>query len=141
MSAHPTRARANLKSEIRNPRSEITGPSSRRRIRPPRRPGTRVGYERPSTMSCWRNSKKKGWRAALGCITLGRRFIGVVHEIIDDRSDVVMRGTQGLTVGCARCHDHKFDPISTRDYYSLYGVFAGSFEKTVPLDLTPEKTE
>ncbi len=71
--------------------------------------------------------------AALGFLTLGRRFLGVVHDIIDDRIDVVMRGTQGLTVGCARCHDHKFDPIPTRDYYSLYGVFNGAYEKLVPL--------
>jgi hypothetical protein len=34
----------------------------------------------------------------------------------------------GLTVACARCHDHKFDPIPSRDYYSLYGVFASSME-------------
>src|SRR2546421_4429861 len=65
--------------------------------------------------------------------TLGRRFLGVVHDIIDDRIDVVMRGMQALTVGCARCHDHKFDPIPTRDYYSLYGVFAGCNEREVPL--------
>ncbi len=71
--------------------------------------------------------------AAMGYLTLGRRFLGVVHDIIDDRIDVVMRGTQGLTVGCARCHDHKFDPIPTKDYYSLYGVFAGCSERTVPL--------
>jgi hypothetical protein len=56
-----------------------------------------------------------------------------VHDIIDDRIDVVMRGTQALTVGCARCHDHKFDPIPTKDYYSLYGVFAGCNEREVPL--------
>jgi hypothetical protein len=43
-----------------------------------------------------------------------------------------MRGTQGLTVACARCHDHKFDPIPTRDYYALYGVFQSSAEKVVP---------
>ena len=72
--------------------------------------------------------------AAMGFLTLGRRFLGVVHDIIDDRIDVLMRGTQGLTVGCARCHDHKFDPIPTKDYYSLYGVFAASTERTVALN-------
>jgi mono/diheme cytochrome c family protein len=66
--------------------------------------------------------------AAMGYLTLGRRFLNNVHDIIDDRIDVVMRGLQGLTVSCARCHDHKFDPIPTRDYYSLYGVFASSTE-------------
>jgi uncharacterized protein DUF1549 len=40
-----------------------------------------------------------------------------------DRVDVVSRGFLGLTVGCARCHDHKYDPIPTRDYYALAGVF------------------
>ncbi|MGZ5518357.1 MAG: PSD1 and planctomycete cytochrome C domain-containing protein, partial [Limisphaerales bacterium] len=72
--------------------------------------------------------------AAMGYLTMGRRFLGVVHDIIDDRIDVTMRGMQGLTVGCARCHDHKFDPIPTKDYYSLYGVFAGCYERTVALD-------
>lgn len=70
--------------------------------------------------------------AAMGFLTLGRRFLGVTHDIIDDRIDVVMRGTQALTVACARCHDHKFDPIPTRDYYSLYGVFQSSTEALVP---------
>ncbi|MFN0218436.1 MAG: PSD1 and planctomycete cytochrome C domain-containing protein, partial [Hyphomicrobium sp.] len=66
--------------------------------------------------------------AALGFLTLGRRFLNNPHDIIDDRIDVVCRGTMALTVGCARCHDHKFDPVPTRDYYSLYGVFASSHE-------------
>lgn len=70
--------------------------------------------------------------AAMGFLTLGRRFLGVTHDIIDDRIDVVMRGTQALTVACARCHDHKFDPIPTRDYYSLYGIFQSSAEELVP---------
>ena len=55
-------------------------------------------------------------------------FLGNQHDIIDDRIDVLSRGTLALTVSCARCHDHKFDPIPTADYYSLYGVFASSHE-------------
>ncbi len=70
--------------------------------------------------------------AAMGFLTLGRRFLNNAHDIIDDRIDVVTRGLMGLTVSCARCHDHKFDPIPTRDYYSLHGVFASSIE---PADL------
>jgi mono/diheme cytochrome c family protein len=66
--------------------------------------------------------------AALGFLTLGRRFLNNQPDIIDDRIDVVTRGTMGLTVTCARCHDHKFDPVPTRDYYSLYGIFASSHE-------------
>ncbi len=66
--------------------------------------------------------------AALGFLTLGRRFLNNQPDIIDDRIDVITRGTMGLTVACARCHDHKFDPIPTKDYYSLYGVFASSSE-------------
>jgi len=67
--------------------------------------------------------------AAMGFLTLGRRFLGVKHDIIDDRIDVVCRGMMGMTVGCARCHDHKFDPIPIKDYYSLYGVFDSSTER------------
>ena len=70
--------------------------------------------------------------AALGFLTLGRRFLNVQADIIDDRIDVVCRGTMALTVACARCHDHKYDPIPTADYYSLYGVFASSREPAEP---------
>ncbi len=66
--------------------------------------------------------------AAMGYLTVGRRFLFNNHDIIDDRIDVVSRGLLGLTVTCARCHDHKFDPVPTADYYSLYGVFASSIE-------------
>ena len=66
--------------------------------------------------------------AAMGYLTLGRRFLNNQHDIIDDRIDVVTRGLMGLTVTCARCHDHKYDPIPMADYYSLYGVFANSSE-------------
>lgn len=66
--------------------------------------------------------------AAMGFLTVGRRFMNRQHDIIDDRIDVVTRGFLGLSVACARCHDHKFDPIPTADYYSLHGVFASSEE-------------
>ena len=49
-----------------------------------------------------------------------------------DRIDVVSRGFLGLTVGCARCHDHKYDPIPTRDYYAMAGVFASTTYKEYP---------
>jgi hypothetical protein len=70
--------------------------------------------------------------AAMGFLTVGRRFLNNREDIIDDRIDVVTRGLLGLTVSCARCHDHKFDPIPTADYYSLYGVFASSVEPKEP---------
>ncbi|MEZ5355172.1 MAG: PSD1 and planctomycete cytochrome C domain-containing protein [Bryobacteraceae bacterium] len=50
-----------------------------------------------------------------------------------DRIDVVTRGFLGLTAACARCHDHKFDPITTRDYYGLGGVFASTEYREIPL--------
>lgn len=61
---------------------------------------------------------------AMGYLTLGRRFLNNRHDIIDDQIDVTTRGMMALTVTCARCHDHKYDPIPAADYYSLYGVFA-----------------
>jgi mono/diheme cytochrome c family protein len=79
--------------------------------------------------------------AALGFLTCGRRFVNNLPDVIDDRIDVVMRGTQALTVSCARCHDHKFDPIPTQDYYSLYGIFAGSTERIAPLVDSPARTK
>lgn len=73
------------------------------------------------------------WRlAAMGFLTLGRMYDNNLHDIIDDQIDTVSRGFLGLTVSCARCHDHKYDSIPTSDYYSLYGVFASS---EVPLEL------
>src|SRR5205823_10357566 len=50
-----------------------------------------------------------------------------------DRVDVVTRGFLGLTVGCARCHDHKYDPIPQKDYYSLAGVFRNTEYHEYPL--------
>ena len=64
--------------------------------------------------------------AALGFLTVGRTFRGNSNDIIDDRIDLVTRGLMGLTVACARCHDHKYEPIGIDDYYALHGIFASS---------------
>lgn len=61
--------------------------------------------------------------AALGFITVGKRFQNN-DDTIDERIDATTKGFLGLTVSCARCHDHKFDPIPAADYYSLHGIFA-----------------
>ena len=75
------------------------------------------------------NAKKNpATLAAMGFVTLGDHFNGNMGDIINDRIDVTTKAFLGLTVTCARCHDHKFDPIPTADYYSLYGVFANSIE-------------
>ncbi|MDF1853053.1 MAG: PSD1 and planctomycete cytochrome C domain-containing protein [Verrucomicrobiales bacterium] len=63
--------------------------------------------------------------AALGFLTVGRQYRNV-HDRLDDQIDVISRGLLGLTVSCARCHDHKFDPIPTTDYYALHASLAPS---------------
>src|SRR4051812_14612830 len=76
---------------------------------------------------------------ALGFLGLGPWFYdnGAVEvtraDERHDRVDVVTRGFLGLTVGCARCHDHKYDPIPQADYYSLAGVFLDTSYKEYPL--------
>ena len=66
---------------------------------------------------------------ATGFLTLGAKVLAEVDEqkmemdIVDEQVDTFGRSILGLSLGCARCHDHKFDPISTRDYYALAGIF------------------
>jgi hypothetical protein len=62
---------------------------------------------------------------ALGFLSLG--------DDANERLDVTTRSLLGLTVGCAQCHDHKYDPIPTQDYYSLLGVFRSTQDHEVPL--------
>jgi mono/diheme cytochrome c family protein len=75
--------------------------------------------------------------AALGFLTLGNRFDNMQNDIINDRIDVTTKAFMALTVSCARCHDHKFDPIPTADYYALYDVFANCAEPKEPLWIKP----
>jgi mono/diheme cytochrome c family protein len=72
---------------------------------------------------------------ALGFFALGPVYYGDPKKLdqLDDRIDTLTRGFLGLTVACARCHDHKFDPIPTKDYYALAGVFASTEYDEFPL--------
>jgi hypothetical protein len=93
---------------------------------------------------------------ATGFLAVTRRFGYNRHHqhhlTISDTIDTVGKSLLGLSIGCARCHDHKFDPISAADYYGLYGIFAstnypfpGAEEQTRPQDfaslLPPEETQ
>ena len=75
----------------------------------------------------------------VGYLALGPWFHTVVEPVkaradeLQDRIDVVSRGFLGLTVACARCHDHKYDPIPTRDYYAIGGVLTSTEYKEEPL--------
>jgi hypothetical protein len=74
---------------------------------------------------------------ATGFLALGAKALAQVdkkkmlYDVWDEQVDVTSRAFLGLTMACARCHDHKFDPILTKDYYSMVGMFAStrSFEK------------
>jgi Protein of unknown function (DUF1553)/Protein of unknown function (DUF1549) len=66
------------------------------------------------------------YRAGLG-------FYALSPEFQDERVDATTRGFMALTVACAQCHDHKFDPIPTRDYYSLLGIFNNTSLHETPL--------
>ena len=65
----------------------------------------------------------------------------IFNDAWDERVDAVSRGLLGLTVGCARCHDHKFDPILTKDYYALSGMFASTMAAPRPLAEVDKETE
>ena len=66
---------------------------------------------------------------ATGFLTLASKGLGeqdkekMVMDVVEDQIDVLGRSLMGLTLACARCHDHKFDPISIQDYYGLAGIF------------------
>jgi len=78
--------------------------------------------------------------AGLGFLTINDYFLGDRTLQIDDRIDVVSRGMLGITIGCARCHDHKYDPITSKDYYSLYSVF-NSCEQPAELPVFGQSTD
>ena len=69
---------------------------------------------------------------ATGFLALGPKAVAqqdkkrMLYDVYDEQIEVVSKAMLGLTIACARCHDHKFDPILTRDYYSLAGIFAST---------------
>ncbi len=72
------------------------------------------------------DAQKQEQTIATGYLAIARRFgsrAAEFHLTIEDTIDNVGKGMLGLSVSCARCHDHKFDPIPNRDYYALYGIF------------------
>lgn len=60
------------------------------------------------------------------------------NEVLTDRTDIIGAAFLGLTMGCARCHDHKFDPIRQKDYYQLEGFIAATDERNIPLSTPSE---
>lgn len=80
---------------------------------------------------------------ATGFLALGPNYISdggdpdstaqAKAETLSDRIDTLSQGLLGLTVACARCHDHKFDPIPQEDYYSLAGIFNNCATEDIPL--------
>jgi len=78
--------------------------------------------------------------AGLGFLTIGMQFRNR-HDLIDDQIDVVSRGLMGLTIACARCHDHKYDPVTASDYYALAATLAPSQPpELLPVIGSPEET-
>lgn len=73
-------------------------------------------------------SRMRRW-VATGFLVLGPKLLAeqdkpkLVLDIVDEQLDTVGRAVLGLTLGCARCHDHKFDPVPQRDYYAMAGIF------------------
>jgi hypothetical protein len=102
-----------------------------------------VEYQIAADVMPWADPRH---RVALGFLGLGPKYYGrnsqaVMADEWEDRVDTVTRGLLGLTVACARCHDHKFDPIRTEDYYALAGVFASTEMFNRPLDERREKRD
>jgi len=84
-------------------------------------------------------------KIATGFIALSRRFGNTrfedQHLTIDDTIDTIGRGIMGVTLKCARCHDHKFDPMLATDYYGLYGIFESTLYPTMGASNAPSPTQ
>ena len=93
------------------------------------------------------SDEEESWqrKIATGYIAMTRR-VGVSpqdtpHITIEDTLDNLGKTFLGLTIGCARCHDHKFDPIPTSDYYALYGIFQSTIYPHVGAEHRPYRSD
>ncbi len=104
------------------------------------------------------DNEKAEHLVATGLLAIGpkshnsRDFRQFQLDVADEQIDAVSQGMLGLTVACARCHDHKFDPVPQTDYYALAGIFLSTETRfgtprfiqnnqTAPLNMLPEKAE
>ncbi|QDU60257.1 Planctomycete cytochrome C [Planctomycetes bacterium Pan216] len=89
---------------------------------------------------------------ATGFLALSRRFGNRkrddMHLVVEDTIDTIGRGIMGITLRCARCHDHKFDPMTMDDYYGIYGILAstrypwmGASDEKSPSELVPASAD
>ncbi len=81
---------------------------------------------------------------ATGYLATARRFGSLADEFhltIEDILDNAGKSMLGLSLGCARCHDHKFDPISQKEYYALYGIFASTKFAFPGTEIPPERKD
>ncbi|MBC8243134.1 MAG: DUF1549 domain-containing protein, partial [Verrucomicrobia bacterium] len=69
-----------------------------------------------------------------------KEFESARYDELDDMVNTVGTAMLGMTLGCARCHDHKFDPIPTRDYYRMITTFATTIRSVIDVDLKPDET-
>jgi len=78
------------------------------------------------------DAHKAEMQIATGFLALGSKAVGTNNprefrmDVVDEQLDALSQGMLGLTIACARCHDHKFDPIPQKDYYALAGIFTSS---------------
>jgi cytochrome c553 len=83
---------------------------------------------------------------ATGFLALGKKALAQKdlplkrYDVVDDQIDVTAKAFLGLTVACARCHDHKFDPIATKDYYQLAAIFSSTLSYAKGEDGDPIQT-
>ena len=101
-------------------------------------PYDRFITEQSPATCCPRKPAERAAIVATGFLALGPKPLAqqdrvqMIYDVVDEQIDTTSKAFLGLTVACARCHDHKFDPILTKDYYSLASIFASTDELPQP---------